>query len=129
MTGPRGTSPFVKNDAMCQTMIHPRVCRGVCLVSNRTTMSLPCQHATVSAMSACATCHPYSGDTCHPLTSPIPVVHHITCHVSSPGASTSVVRLVQSACHVALYGLYSHPFFCLFGFSNRMRYLSHMNPA
>jgi hypothetical protein len=111
MTGPRGTFPLAEYDATCQQRIEPPVCRGVCPVNNCTAMSLPCQHATVSATSACATCHPYSGDTCHPLTGPIPVIHHITCHVSSPGAATSVVRPVQSACHMALYRLYSHPFF------------------
>jgi hypothetical protein len=59
-------------------------------------------------------------------------VRHITCHVSSPGVATSPVRPVQSACHVALYGLYSHPpplFFSLFGFSDRTRCLSHTEPA
>jgi hypothetical protein len=71
----------------------------------RAPMSLPCQHATVSATSSCTTCHPYSGDTCHPLTSPIPVILHITCCMSSLGASTSNVRPVHSSCHVALYGL------------------------
>jgi hypothetical protein len=84
MTGPHGTSPFIENDAMCQTMIHPRVCRGVCPINNRTTMSLPCQHATVSATSACATCHPYSGDTCHPLTGPNHLLYTLssaTCHL------------------------------------------------
>jgi hypothetical protein len=105
--------------------------------------SLPCQrchlspylrsHCPVSA----ATCHRTCAVTAlsalprHLLTCiPVPrvthrlvqlsAVRHITCHVSSPGVATSPVRPVQSACHVALYGLYSHPppppFFHCLGF-------------
>jgi hypothetical protein len=111
MTGPSGTFPLVEYNATCQNMIEPPVCQGVYPVSNRIATSLPCQHATVFATSTYAMCHPYNGDTCHPLTGPIPIVRHITFHVSSPRVATSAVQLVQSACHLTLYGLYSHPFF------------------
>jgi hypothetical protein len=78
--------------AMWHHIIHPNRCHlstndwSTCLPSCQlhTATSLPCHHATVSATSACATCHPYSGDTCHPLTGPIPVVRHITCE--APGS-------------------------------------------
>jgi hypothetical protein len=77
--------------------------------------SLPCQPCHVSAMSACATCHPYSGDMCHPLTGPI-VYHtphhlphqlydHTTCIVSLPRGTVRTVRTVQSS-----------PFFACLGF-------------
>jgi hypothetical protein len=124
MTGPRGTFPLAEYDATCQHRIGPPVCRVVSSVLPR--------HCPVS-MPLCLPRQPVvtlTVVTCHPLTGPIPVVRHITYHVSSPGAATSPVWPVQSACHVALYGLYSHPFFfCLFGFSNRMRYLSHTKPV
>ena len=108
MTGPRGTSPLAENNATCRALDGPHVCHVPCPLS----LYLPSQPANViPATSACATCHPYSGDTCHPLTGLIPIVRQITCHVSSPGASTSSIRHVQSTCHMALYGLYSHPFF------------------
>jgi hypothetical protein len=68
----------------------------------------------IPATSACAMCHPYSCDTCHPMTSPIVchMPHHLphvisrSCHIICMD-----VRPVQSACQVALYGLYSHPLF------------------
>jgi hypothetical protein len=110
MTGPHCTMLFTRTDATCQQLTGPLVCQVVNSVLPRH----PCQHATVSATSAYATCHPYSGDMCHPLIGPVPVVCHITYHVSSPGAATSVVRPIQSACHVALYRLYSRPFFFFF---------------
>jgi hypothetical protein len=119
MTGPHGTFPLVEYDATCQHKIEPPVCRGVCPVSNRTAMSLPCQHAIVSATSACATCHPYSGDTCHPLTGPIPVVCHITYHVSSPGDSTSSVWMYSLYSQPAMWTVrtvQSPPFFTYLGF-------------
>jgi hypothetical protein len=91
---------------------------------------LPCQPATCLPpylpnqllTSSGATCHPYSGDTCHPWIGPVVCPYAISaCHVSPPRAATSsvqTVRPVQLSCHVALYGLYSHPLFlpvCLFG--------------
>jgi hypothetical protein len=117
--------------ATCRALIRPCACHVLCHLSPY----LPSQPADViPATSACATCHPYSGDTCHPLTGPtVPVVlpHHLPCVITrSCHVICTVVRPVQSACHVALYGLYSHPlFFCLFGFSDRMRYLSHTKPV
>jgi hypothetical protein len=51
--------------------------------------------------------------------------------VSPPEAAMSVVRTVrpvQSACHVALYGLYSHPLFLPVCFSDRTRYLLIRSP-
>jgi hypothetical protein len=98
MTRPRGTSPFIENDATCQALIHPPACHIPCHLSSY----LPSQPANViHATSAYATCHPYSGDTCHPLTGPtVPVICSITCHVSSPEAAMSAVRP---------YDLYSQP--------------------
>jgi hypothetical protein len=84
--------------ATCRASIGPCICHVPCHLSPY----LPSQLADViHATSACAMCHPYNGDTCHPLTSPtVPVVCSFTCHVSSPDAATSVVRP---------YGLYSQP--------------------
>jgi hypothetical protein len=111
--------------ATCRVSDGPCICHVPCQLSPY----LPSQLADVIH----ATCHPYSGDMCHPLTGPtVPVVCSITCHVSSPEDAMSDVRL---------YGLYSQPatwhctdctvthFFCLFGFSDRMRYLSHTEPV
>jgi hypothetical protein len=78
--------------ATYQTLIHLPVCRGVFPVSNRTTTCLP-RHCPVSvchvsATSAYATCHPYSGDTCHPLTGPNHLSYSLSpamcCHQKMP---------------------------------------------
>jgi hypothetical protein len=88
--------------AKCQMLIGPCVCQ-VCPCHLYLPVTCPVSLPRVPATSACATCHPYSGDTCHPLIGPtVPVVCHITCHVSSPGAATSSVS-------VRPYGLYSQP--------------------
>jgi hypothetical protein len=102
MTGPRGTSTTNQK-------LPPVECRFVHLSSTYSASKphVP-HHCPVSLChcvslltSSCAMCHPYSGDTCHPRTGPtVPIVLPITCHVSSPGAATSVVRP---------YGLYSQP--------------------
>jgi hypothetical protein len=107
MTGPRGTSN--KND---------------CHLSNTgSSTCLPCTNRTLSAChctchvslltSSCATCHPYSGDTCHPLTGPITCCMPLSptmCHLQMLPH-----HLYCTACTVSLprglYGLYSHPFF------------------
>jgi hypothetical protein len=98
MTGPRGTSPFIENDATCRALIHPPVCH----VPYHLSPYLPSQPTDViHAMSACATCHPYSGDTCHPLTGlNVPIICSITatcCHQKLPhqlyGRRTCTVSL------------------------------------
>jgi hypothetical protein len=112
MTGPRGTSTTNRRNAKCRMLTRPHISH----VPYHLSPYLPSHPADViPATSVCATCHPYSGDTCHPLTGPtVPVVCHNTYHMSSPGAATSAI---QSTCHMALYGLYSHPlFFACFGF-------------
>jgi hypothetical protein len=116
MTGPRGTFPLAKYDATCQALVRPPVCRGVSSVlPHHSPVSLCHYICHVSLLtSSRATCHPYSGDTCHPRTGPVAcrMPHHLprvfsrSCHIIC-----MVVQPVQSAFHVALYGLYSHPFF------------------
>jgi hypothetical protein len=85
---------------------------------------LPCQPATSAADVTRATCHPYSGDTCHLWIGPtVPVRPNLpaTCH--SPGAAMCHLPLDlpcvtctdRTVCTVSmtrgLYGLYSHPIF------------------
>jgi hypothetical protein len=102
--------------AMWHHVIHPNRCHlsttdwSNCLSSCqlRTATSLPCQHATVSATSACATCHPYPGDMCHPLTGTnpcrtpphLPRVITRSCHISCMTYTVilprGTVRTVQS---------------------------------
>jgi hypothetical protein len=96
--------------AKCQMLIRPPVFHVPCQLSACAfATSLPCQPCHVSAMSACATCHPYSGDMCHPLTGPtVPITCSITCHMSSPGAATSSVWTVWTS-----------PFFACLGFRTK----------
>jgi hypothetical protein len=86
------------NTATCRALDGPCICHVPCHLSPY----LPSQptdiiHATL----ACAMCHPYSGDTCHPLTGPtVPILCSITYHMSSPEATMSAIWS---------YGLYSQP--------------------
>jgi hypothetical protein len=129
MTGPHGTFPTNQTLPLVECRIGPCICH----VPYHLSRYLPSQPADIiHTTSSCATCHPYSGDMCHPLTGPtVPVICSITYHVSSPKAATS---------DVWSYDLYSQPttwhytdcivthFFCLFGFLDIMRYLSHTEP-
>jgi hypothetical protein len=106
MTGPCGTSPTNQTLPLIEhQMVH--------VSATYLATCLPVSLLT----SSCATCHPYSGDTCHPRTGPVAyrMPHHLPRVFSrSSHVICMVVRPVQSACHVALYGLYglySHPFF------------------
>jgi hypothetical protein len=103
--------------------------------------TVPCQVCHVSYDHA--TCHPYSGDTCHSLIGP-PVLHVISSYTQSPchmsvcmpsqhteptivpfHVSCTTVRLVQSSStwHCTDYIVI---IFCLFGQINKPRYLEHM---
>jgi hypothetical protein len=75
MTGPRGTSTTNQN-ATCRCLIGPTCLPPI----NRTAMSpCHCHPATSDADVIRATCHPYSGDTCHPCIGPS--VCQITYHI------------------------------------------------
>jgi hypothetical protein len=130
MTGPCGTSKPTKV-AKCQSlMVHMpamlslsyypvcHVCHCLCVSTSALprqllTSPVPCVTLTVvtcvtPGLVQLSTRTPNHPAMCHLLELP-----HVTswgCHV----ICTSV-RPVQSSCHVALYGLYSHPifFFCL----------------
>jgi hypothetical protein len=68
-----------------------------------------------------AMCHPFSGDTCHLLFGPpVPATSPVcmTCHVNTDCS-------FHVSFHVALYGLYNHLCFCMFGKMNIMRYWEH----
>jgi hypothetical protein len=98
---------------------------------------LPCHFSVIPAMSAAdvirATCHPYSGDTCHPWIGPyacqinLPRVVTQGCHVLSPEATTCHL---QELPHKPVRTVQSSPFFfCLFDFLDRTRYLAHTEPV
>jgi hypothetical protein len=66
MTMPHGTFPLVEYDTTCQALDGPRIYHVPCHLS-------PSHHCTCSVSlltSSHATCHPYSGDTCHAQTGP-----------------------------------------------------------
>jgi hypothetical protein len=107
---PRGSISFAHLYATCPTSIHPHVCLGVCLVTCHCTCHL--WHVSYSCTTlprqsyGRATCHPYSGDTCHTL-----IVHMYL----SMSTSTVPYHVNRTTCtfsyHVALYGLYSYQIF------------------
>jgi hypothetical protein len=91
-------------------------------------------------MSSSATCHPYSGDTCHHWIGPTVCPYaKSACHMSPPGAA--MCHLLRFPHHLyGPYALYSQhatwtvrtvqssPFY-LFGFLDRTRYLLHTEPV
>jgi hypothetical protein len=106
MPGPHGISPFVENDAMCQTLIRPRVCRGVCTVmpSHQSychvsmPLYLPCKpvpRVTLWVVQMNLSYVP-SPATCHLHMLPHHLYDHRACTVSLPRGTV---------------GLYSHQFF------------------
>jgi hypothetical protein len=116
MTGLRGTFPLAKYDATFRALVHPPVYQGVnSILPHHCPVSLcHCIYHVSLLTSSRATCHPYSGDTCHPQTGPVAchTPYHLPCVFSrSFHVICTAIRPLQSACHVALYGLYSHPFF------------------
>jgi hypothetical protein len=86
-------------------------------------VSLPCQPATSAADVTHATCHPYSGDTCHLWIGPsvcqtdpscsatchhlrLPRVIFCSFHITCTDHTVCTVSMTRG-----LYRLYSHPFF------------------
>jgi hypothetical protein len=104
-------------------------------------VNLPCQPATSATDVTRATCHPYSGDTCHLWIGPSvrqtnPSRSATCCHPRLPCVICWIYHVTCMDCMVCtvsmtrgLYGLYSHPFFYLFNFSDRTRYILHTEPV
>lgn len=137
-----------------QTTIGPRASHvNCCTASSPATSALP--HSSVTGhvifrtpfhptrrilTSSCATCHPYSGDTCHLEIGPAvhPKVQICLTRVITWSCHMSLYRPTMSRCTnlpcqhrdmphqrpYGLYGLHSQQFY-LFDFSDRMRYLLH----
>jgi hypothetical protein len=102
MTGPRGTSPtnqklpLVKHRMVHVSAMYPTTCLLRCLPNQQpychiTALSTcHCIYHVSLLTSSCATCHPYSGDMCHPWAGPVachtphhlPCVFSRSCHVS-----------------------------------------------
>jgi hypothetical protein len=133
MTGPRGTSTANQN--------LPSV---TCRVVHVTYQLSASASAMYLLMSSHATCHPYSGDTCHPWIGPtVRPYAKSACHVSPPRAATCHLLgfpcqlYGRTACTVSMprgtiwtvRTVQSSPFFCLFAFSDRTRYLLHTEPV
>jgi hypothetical protein len=100
-TGPRGTLTNQPKHATCQSSIGPRA-RAVLPCQFATSASVLSRHSATSAADVThATCHPYSGDTCHlgigPVRTPnrtrvksaatCHLLELATCHLYGPATS------------------------------------------
>jgi hypothetical protein len=92
----------------CQTLVHPLVYHVLVLSACHCT----CHISLLTSFRA--TCHPYSGDTCHPRTGPNHLLYALssaTCHLQMLPHNLYSCMACTVSLPRGLYGLYSHPLF------------------